>query len=91
MKELENLKQKVEELEKERDESIAREKLYAATQNLTSKSLLDMSHQIVAISSLLQTQQEQIQSLTIEFEAFKEVLGMQKPNYNYFKDNDQCN
>lgn len=86
MKELEDLKTKIQNLEKDRDEFLRKEVLIAKNQNLMSKSILDCANQINIISTALHSCLDRIEEIDAEFTVFKESLGLKKQQYNFFID-----
>lgn len=84
MKELEELKTKIQELEKERVEMLERESLAAKNQNLISRSLLDCANQITVLSNALHSCLDRIEATEAEFAVLKEALGLKNQDYNFF-------
>ena len=84
MKELEDLKTKIDDLEKEKVEMLERETLSAKNQNLLSRSLLDCANQITVLSTALHTCLDRIDALDAEFTVLKEALGLKNQDYNFF-------
>ena len=86
LKELEDLKKKIHELEKESSDTLERENLYAKNQNLLSQSLLDCANQITVISTALHNCLDRIDAIDAEFAVLKEALGLKNQDYNFFND-----
>ena len=84
MKELEDLKKKIQEIEKEKEEMLEREKLSAKNQNLISRSLLDCAQQITVISTAIHTCLDRIDAIDAEFMVLKEAIGLKNQDYNFF-------
>jgi len=84
LKELEDLKKKIQEIEKEKEEMLEREKLSAKNQNLISRSLLDCAQQITVISTAIHTCLDRIDAIDAEFMVLKEAIGLKNQDYNFF-------
>ena len=84
LKELEELKAKIKQIEKEKSEMLDREHMYCKNQNIMSRSLLDCANQITVLSTVLHSCLDRIDAIDAEFLILKEALGLKNQDYNFF-------